>query len=135
MRFYRIISFFLAAIFALIGLIFLVAPARVIFFFNNMSAPFDLPLSPVDGPGFYVILAVAYMYLVSLLAWKMYRHPENRIFAVILVHAKLASALCSFLLFFWQKRYLIYLVNGTIDTLIGIAVLAVLHKIRTWTGA
>jgi hypothetical protein len=79
--------------------------------------------SPENGLDFFLILAAAYMYLVTVLAWMMGRHAENSIFPLLLVNGKLASSLLSFGFFFISKPYLIFLVNGIVDGLIGCGVL------------
>jgi hypothetical protein len=85
----------------------------------------------VSGWSFYLILAVGYMYLVTVLAFLMFRHPENRYFPLLMVHAKLASSLLSLALFLLQAHYLVYLANFIVDGMIGIAVLALYLKSRS----
>jgi ABC-type Co2+ transport system permease subunit len=63
------------------------------------------------------------MYLVTVLAFLMYKNPENRYFPLLLIHAKLASSLLSLALFLAHSHYLIYLANFVIDGIIGGAVL------------
>jgi hypothetical protein len=119
MRLYRIISLLLAVSFAFVGLMFFLAPDRVIIFFNGLAHQFGMTeADPIQG-GFYLALAVAYMYVVTLLAVFMYRNPQNRTFPMLLVNAKFASAVISFILFFITGPYLIFLVNGIVDGLIG----------------
>jgi hypothetical protein len=76
--------------------------------------------SPVTGFYFYVVLAVAYMYLVALLAFLMYRYPQNMFFPLLLANGKMASSLLSLCLFSFHQPYLILLVNGVVDGLIGV---------------
>ena len=79
--------------------------------------------SPVNDLGFYPLLAVAYMYIVTVLAFLMYRHPENKAFPLLLTHGKLASSILSLALFLVHERYLIYITNFVVDGFIGVIVL------------
>ncbi|KUG02786.1 hypothetical protein ASZ90_019862 [hydrocarbon metagenome] len=125
MKSYKLISLSLAGIFAMVGFIFLFMPNDVLNFFNYISKYLNMPLSPVQGINFFLILAVGYMYLVTLLAFFMYRYPEDRRFPLLLVNAKLASSILSFYLFFLHQPYLIYITNGIIDGSIGVLVLLI----------
>ena len=119
MKNYRLISIVLASLFAITGLLFLLVPDRVLALFNGFSAALGMPEAPVTGWHFYLILAVGYMYLVTFLAFSMYRHPENKYFPQLLAHAKLASSLLSLALFLLHAHYLIYLANFLVDGAIG----------------
>ena len=66
------------------------------------------------------------MYIVTWLAWSMFRHPAIRAFPHLLVHAKAASSALSFGMFFVHQRHLIYLANGVVDGLIGVLILVLL---------
>lgn len=123
MRVYKLFSLGAAAIFAAVGLVFLFSPASALAFFNGISGYVGLPESPVQGAGFYLILASAYMYLVALLAYLMYRQPEQTVYPALLAHAKLASSVISLYLFLTHRPYLIYLANFAVDGFIGIAAL------------
>ncbi|MDD5190942.1 MAG: hypothetical protein PHE50_07870 [Dehalococcoidales bacterium] len=131
MRTYRFFALVCMLIFAAVGLLFLLIPDQVLGLFNSLSAAFGLPESPATGWNFYLILAAGYMYMVTVLAFLMYRHPENKYFAQLLVHAKIASSLLSLAFFFLHAHYLIYLANGMIDGLIGVTALILSRK----TGA
>jgi len=113
-----------------VGLIFLFFPNAALVFFNHISAYFGLSETPLQGAGFYLILAAAYMYLVTLLAILMYRNPAQHIYPFLLAHAKLASSILSLFLFFIYRPYLIFLANFVIDGLIGLAALYFYLKIR-----
>ncbi len=126
MRLYRLFSLSAAAIFAAVGLIFLFFPDAALIFFNSISGYFGLPEAPVQGSSFYLILAAAYMYLVTLLACLMYRYPENRIYPFLMAQSKLASAIISIYIFIVHQPYLIYLANFVIDGFIGIAALYIM---------
>jgi hypothetical protein len=113
-----------------VGLIFLFIPDKVLVFFNNLSSYLGMPLSSVEAFDFYLILAVGYMYLVALLAFLMYRHPENKYFPLLLANGKIASSILSLLLFVIHQPYMIYITNCLIDGLIGIVVLAFYLKLK-----
>ena len=130
MKIVRMLSFIGAVVFAVIGLIFLFMPDNVLVFFNNMSSYFGLPHSPVRGTGFYLALAAAYMYMVTILACLIYRHPEERLFSFLLANGKLASSLISLFLFVTDQPYLIYITNCIADGLIGLAALLYYLSIR-----
>jgi hypothetical protein len=127
---YRRISLGLAIVFAGVGLLFLLLPGAVLHFFNNLSVSFGLQSSPVEDINFYLILAIGYMYIVAMLAWFMFRQPENHYFPILLLNAKLASSILSLIFFFSISHALIYLVNGVVDGLIGAAVHVMYRKQR-----
>jgi hypothetical protein len=128
MKFYRPASIIMVLLFAVTGLLFLAIPDRVQTLFNNFSSTFGMPEAPLTGFGFYLILAIGYMYLVTLLAFLMYRHPENKYFPQLLAHAKIASSLLSLGLFIFHAHYLIYLANFIIDGVIGTVVIILYVK-------
>ena len=128
MKIYRLVSIILMFLFAVTGLLFLFIPDQVLTLFNNFSSFFKMPESPVNGFNFYVILTVGYMYLVTVIAFLMYRHPENKYLPQLLAHAKIASSFLSLAFFLLQAHYLIYLVNFVIDGVIGIAVIILYIK-------
>ncbi|MGD8535357.1 MAG: hypothetical protein PVF66_05845 [Candidatus Aminicenantes bacterium] len=130
LRLYRITSLILSIIFITVGFLFLLIPGKVLSFFNTVSGDLGFSLSPVDSIDFYIVLAVAYMYLAALLAFLMWRHPENRHFPLLLAHGKIASSLLSILLFTIRWPYLIFLVNFVVDGLIGVVALMFSSKIK-----
>jgi len=126
---YRAFSLGLAVVFALVGGVFLILPQETLSFFNTLSRR----LGMVEGPAersFFGALAVAYMYMVTVLAWLMYRSPRERVFPLLLGQAKIASSVLSFLLFAVHAPWLIYLVNGAVDGGLGILVLAMYRRAR-----
>lgn len=125
---YRLISLGLAITFAIVGLIFLFAPNGVINFFNNMSGYFNLSEADFEGMNFFLILSVAYMYLVTILAFLMYKNPSNIYYPQLLAHAKFASSLISLYMFIIHQPYLIYISNFIVDGLIGGLVLILYFK-------
>lgn len=125
---YRALAGFLCVSFALVGLLFLVLPRAVLSIFDAWSLAVGLARSDA-GPGeLFVVLAGAYMYLVTALAWSMFRHPRELAPACLLVQAKLASALLSFAVFFLRHPHLVLLVNGIVDGCIGGLVLLLLMR-------
>jgi len=131
MSMYRVLSLALAVTFAAVGLLFLFAPDATIGFFNSFSPWFGVSPAPASGWDFYLILAVGYMYLVTVLAFMMFRHPDNRTFPLMLAHAKLASSVLSLVLFLLHAHYLIYIANFAVDGFIGVAVLLTYLRMRT----
>jgi hypothetical protein len=120
---FRAVSLGLAVVFALVGGVFLFLPAEMLAFFNAVSRRLGMIEGPTEG-SFFLALAGAYMYLVTVLAWRMFRSPRERLYPRLLAQAKLASAVLSFLLFALQAPWLIFLVNGIVDGALGFAVLA-----------
>ncbi len=119
MKLYRVAALALAASFLLVGALFLAVPDGVLSFFNRLSGPLGLPEAPPIGHSFFLVLTSGYMYLVSLLAWLMFKHPENRTFPLILAHGKSASSLLSLGFFLAHSPFLIYLANFLVDGLIA----------------
>jgi hypothetical protein len=124
---YKLISLSLSIVFAIVGLIFLLMPDSVLIFFNTVSRSLGMPEAPQQGFGFYQILAVGYMYLVTLLAYLMYLHPEDSKYLLLLVNAKSASSVISLFFFIFHRHHLVYLSNGVVDGVIAVALL-VLHR-------
>ncbi len=134
MNHYRITAIFLAASFAIVGLLFLLLPDGVLTFFNRLSEPLRMPPAPLTGTAFFLVLASGYMYLVALLAWLMFRHPENRIFSRLLVQGKLATSLVSLGFFLVHRPFLIYLANFAVDGLIALGVWLISREHRKGIG-
>jgi hypothetical protein len=138
MKLYRPISLILMFLFAITGLLFLIIPDKVLILFNNFSPYLQMPQSPVIEHNFYLILASGYMYLVTVLAFLMFRNPENRQYPLLLAHAKLASSFLSLVLFLFHSHYLIYLANFVIDGLIGLAATHFyfqMQRARVWASS
>ncbi len=130
MKYYRTFSLLMVIIFAIVGFIFLFFADGVLEFFNSIATYTGMKLSPVQGVDFYLILAVGYMYLVSLLAYMMFKHPDNPYFPLLLTNAKLASSVLSLCFFILHQPYPIYLTNCIVDGLIGLLVLYFYLKIK-----
>ena len=123
LRFYRFFSLSMAAIFAAVGLVFLFQADGVLDFFNRFSPQLGLAPAPVHSGAFFPILAVAYMYLVTLLAWLMYRKPHNALLPLLLAQGKFASSILSLVFFFGRAPYLVCLANAVTDGSIGALVM------------
>jgi hypothetical protein len=116
---YKFVSLVLALIFAAVGLLFLVWPDATIRSMNGWGRAFGLAEAPLGGAGFYTGLAVGYMYVVTLLAWSMFRRPSRRVFPLLLAHAKAASGLVSLGLFLFHRPSFVCLANGLVDLLLA----------------
>jgi hypothetical protein len=129
-KMYKLVSLTLSIIFGIVGILFLALPEQVLNFFNAISLPFGFPESPTQGTGFFLILAVAYMYLVSMLAFMMYKNPENSSFPLLLINGKSVSSIVSILFIILYGHYLIYIVNALTDGSIALGVFLLNRKIR-----
>ncbi len=114
-RLYRYLSLGASIVFAVVGLSFLIVPELVVHFFNQLSVSTGLPSAPEHAVGLYDILAGAYMYVVTILAFAMYRQPYNSVYSLVLINAKSASALLSLVFFVFEHPYLIFLANAVTD--------------------
>ena len=126
---YRAISAILVVTFAAAGILFLFLPQTALEGMNSVSRMLGMRESPVHGASLYVILASAYMYLVTLFAWKMMNSPANKIYPALLVQGKSASALVSLALFVFHAPYLIFLANAIVDGVIAAGVWMLRRKI------
>jgi hypothetical protein len=127
-------GFVMAGVFGVVGLLFLLIPQRVIDFFNRISPGLGFIKTQDSGTGFYLVLAVGYMVLVTLLALLMARHPGNPHFPLLLITGKASSSILSFAMFFVHGPYLIYLANGIVDGTIALCVFVLFGKMRTKAG-
>lgn len=130
MRLYRLFAASLVVVFAVVGILFLFCSQTVVAFFNTLSASMGFAMAPVPAPHFYHILAVAYMYLVTLLAILMCLHPQKPGFPFLLTHAKIASSLLSLGFFIFHQPYLIYLANFIVDGVLGLTTYLFYRKIK-----
>lgn len=127
---YKLISLGLAIVFGMVGLVFLLLSSDVLSFFNELSRAVGMQETPSVSHKFYVVLAAAYMYLVTLLASLMYLRPDNSAYPLLLLNGKIGSSVLSILFFVLDKPLLIYLTNGIVDGLIGVLVIAMYRSIR-----
>jgi len=125
---YRTIALTMAILFAVVGLLFLFFSGDVLALFNRISASIGIPGGPAEGSGFYLILAVGYMYLVSLIAFLMWRYPRERLLPLLLINGKAASALLSVALLVWDRPLLIYMANAVVDGAIAAGVYLLYRK-------
>jgi len=130
MTFYRLSALFMMIAFIIVGLLFFLIPDGVLSFFNAISGQLGMEKILLQGKSFFLILATAYMYIVSLLAFFMFKYPDHQLPPLLLTNAKLASSLLSFGMFFAHQPYLIYLVNGLVDGAIGVFVLFLYLRMR-----
>ena len=119
----RIVGAVLAPAFAAVGGSFLLIPGKIIAFFNRISAPWGFPPAPAGETGLFVLLATAYMVVVTALAWTMARRPQELLAPRLLALAKIASSLLSLGFVLLRSDYFIVLVNGVVDAIIGNCVL------------
>ncbi len=119
---YRTISLILSIVFAVVGLLFLFFSDGVLALFNRISDSIGIPGGPEQAGGFYLALAVGYMYLVTLIAFLTWRHPGERILPLLLINAKAASSLLSAGLFVFDHPLLIYGTNAIVDGAIAAGV-------------
>ena len=130
MKIYKLISLTMVMLFAVTGILFLGLPDKVVIFFNTLSAYLGMRPAPLTGWNLYQVLAVGYMYIVTILAFLMFKHANNLSFPLLLTHAKLASSLLSLAIFLLQGPYLIYLANFAVDAVIGVVVLNLYLRLR-----
>jgi hypothetical protein len=125
MLLYRTTALALAVVFAAVGAVFLLAPDAVLFALDRVAALVAWPAVRAGeiGSGLFRGLAVAYMYVVTLLAWMMFRRPAEPAWPTLLAHAKLASAAASALLFVSSVPSMEFAANAAVDGLIGVGVL------------
>lgn len=114
----------MAVTFAAVGVVFLVVPGEVLALFDRVGDGLGAPASTTEAFTLYLALAVAYMYVVTLLAVQMARRPQVRAYPWLLVQAKAASAVLCLVLFAAQDQYLVYAANALIDGLIAVFVWA-----------
>ena len=130
LQIYKFMSLSLAVIFGLVGLAFLFISESILKFFNTISSFLGMPQGAVVGTNLYVVLAVAYMYLVALIAYLMYRNPEFRVYPFLLMNGKFATAILSMGLFLAVQPLLIYLANSVIDGSIGLLAMIMYRRAK-----
>jgi hypothetical protein len=135
LRLYRMMSLAMASTFATMGLIFIFLPDQVLEFFNRLSPLLGMSPAPLQSGSFLPILAVAYMYLVTLFAGMMFRKPVNPLLPMLLAQGKLASSMVSLFYFFDRAPYLICLANAVVDGLIAALVLGLYFLQKKHAGS
>jgi len=115
----------LAWTFALVGLIFLVAPNGTVRFINAAGSVFRIfPPAPESDLRFWLSLGFAYMVLVAVLAWRIAADPRrNRALMPVLAAGKFASSFTCLLSFLFAQPTFLYLLNFIVDGSIVLIVL------------
>ncbi len=120
---YRLVSLALAVGFAVAGLVFLFFPDETISLGQRAIG------TPVGENRFFLILASAYMYVVTALAWSMFRSPDEPIYPRLLWQAKAVSSVLSFGFFLLHAPLPIYLANGVVDGALAVVVLVMFRGV------
>jgi len=123
----------LAWTFAVVGLIFLLAPNGTVRFINAAGAVFRVfPAAAESELRFWLSLGFGYMVLVTILAARIAADPRaQRPLMPILAAGKLASSCTCLLFFLFSRPTFLYLLNALVD---GSIVLVVLGC-YLWLGA
>jgi hypothetical protein len=122
----------LALTFAIVGLIFLLAPDATVSAINAVGALFRIfPPAPASALRFWLSLGFAYMVLVTLLAWRISRDPVvHRGLMPILAAGKFASSFTCLLFFIVTEPAFLYLLNFLVDGSIVLIVLGCYVSMR-----
>lgn len=110
--------------FAVFGALFAIAPDATLATFNRWGVWFGMELElPPSGVGLWRVLAVAYMVVVTVLAfWGSVPSPAQGALLVMLVLAKASSALLALGFYFWDRPLFLYLLNCIVDGSIAVVV-------------
>jgi hypothetical protein len=134
-RLVRLAGAGMAATFAVVGAIFLTIPDQVLAAFNFLARGLGWPQSPAEAHTLFLALAVGYMYLVTVLAVQLARHPRERAWPWLLAQAKGVSAALSLALFLAGGWYLICLANFVVDGSLAAGVWWVCLRSRAAAGS
>ncbi len=121
-KFVRVVGFSLFLVFTSVGTLFLLGPEVPLRGLNSMACRFGMGVSPLHGTGFFSVMTSAYMAVVAILAFRIFRQPEVPLNPLLLAQAKMSSSLFSFGAFLIHRPDFILLVNGFVDG--GLALLA-----------
>lgn len=115
----------LAWTFAVVGLIFLLAPNGTVRTINAAGALFRVfPPAPESELRFWLSLGFAYMVLVTVLAWRIAEDPRgHRALMPVLAAGKFASSFTCLLFFLFTRPTFLYLLNFLVDGSIVLIVL------------
>jgi hypothetical protein len=115
----------LAWTFAVVALLFLLAPNGTVRFINAAGAIFRVfPPAPQSELRFWLSLGFGYMVLVTILAARIAADPRGqRSLMPILAAGKLASSLTCLLFFLFSRPAFLYLLNALVDGSIVLIVL------------
>lgn len=130
---YRFVSAMMSVVFAAVGLLFLFFSSEVLILFNRISDLIGIPHGPEHTTGFYLALAVSYMYLVSVIAFLMWRRPQEKILPMLLINGKAASSLVCVALILCDQPLLIYGTNAFVDGSIAAGVLVLYRISLRWS--
>lgn len=120
--FIRATGFLLFVVFVSVGALFLLEPEVPLNGLNSMGDRFGMEVSPLHGTGFYSVMTSAYMAVVAILAFRIFRQPEIPHNSLLLAQAKMSSSLFSFGAYLLHRPDFILLANGFVDG--GLALLA-----------
>jgi len=111
--------------FLVFGLLFAFAPTATVDYFSQWGTALgwkELP-PPTDG-GFWRVLAIAFMVMVTVLAfWGAQPTPARPTLLMVLVVGKLSSSIGALLFYWWVAPHFIYLLNFVVDGTIALVVL------------
>jgi len=106
----------LAGSFLVVGLLFFCFPDGTVETMNRLGAIFGLPEAPYLAHRFWLGLGVAYMAVVTALAWLIAPAPtERRLLMLPLALGKAVSSLTCLLFFIFEAPYFIYFANFVVD--------------------
>ena len=126
----RVAGYSLAVAFAVMALLLLVLPAHVLQALNRIGDLLGLPPAPVVGLGYYTAIAVAFMYVLAVLAALVAREPAVRAYATVLVHAEAALAVLSLALFALQDVHFVFLASFSVHALVAVFVYVLCLRTR-----
>lgn len=117
----------LALSFAVVGMQFLLAPDATLASLDATGAYFgDFPATPATGARLWLALSVAYMLLVTLLAWLAQRDlARARPYLALLFAGKASSSLIALLAYRTVSPTFPYLANFVVDGAIALTVAAI----------
>lgn len=127
----RLAGLVLFPAFLAVGGLFLLDPEWVLKGMNSLGEAAGVPGSPLHGAGYFTVMAASYMGVVTILAWRMLRHPSDPVNPLLLSQAKAASALFSLVMHAFHAPHFILLVNGILDGLIAIATYSIYRYVRS----
>ncbi|MFC1642810.1 hypothetical protein ACFL5O_09020 [Myxococcota bacterium] len=129
---YRLVSLTLAVSFTLVGAAFLFCAGETLALFNSVSRRLGMTESPTTEARLFQVLAVAYMYVVTALAWGMYRSPRQSAYPLLLCQAKCASSVVALALWFLDAPLLVYLATFVVDGGLGLLALVMFFRARAF---
>lgn len=132
----RLLFVGLAIAFAVTGTLFFLFPDGTVRALNATGALVGFPPAPPSPLRFWLSLAVAYMVLVTLLAWAISRDPIARApMMPILAAGKATSSLTCALYFVGSAPYFIYFANAAVDGSLALLVLAAYAAVSATSAA